>query len=98
MKETDPTPEPLPSPELDPTTLPETPPTAVPPQDVPPAAEIVVKGSKTERESTLERDLKSRETRIAELEDENHRLKTPPTPQPAKEKRSWLNGATFFED
>jgi len=77
----------------------ETPPTPVAPQPAPPAAEIVVKGTKTEREATLERDLKTRETRIAELEDENHRLKTPPTPQPTvEEKRSWLSGATFFEE
>lgn len=62
----------------------------------PPAGLVVKQGSKTEREMALERDLKSRETRIAELEDENRTLKTPP-PQPkpkdpAPEKKSWLRG------
>ena len=38
-----------------------------------------------------------REKRVAELEDENHRLKTPPPPPPVKQKKSWLDGATFFD-
>ena len=53
--------------------------------------------TKTEREVALERDIKERETRIAELEDENRQLKTPPptprpAPKPAKKAR-----ATFFD-
>ena len=69
--------------------------------ETPPAAKVVVEGTKTERELRLERDLKVRETRLAELEDENRQLKTlpkPPGPPPAREKSSWLSGATFFED
>ena len=62
----------------------------------PPAAKIVVEGTKTERELVLERDLKEREGRIANLEDENRRLKTPPTPRPGKEKSDWLGLDGFF--
>jgi hypothetical protein len=66
----------------------------------------VLEGTKTERELALERDkarlaadLKARETRLAELEDENHRLKAVPTPSdPDPVKRGWLAGATFFDD
>ena len=66
----------------------------------PPAAKTVVEGTKGEKEVALEGELKKRETRIAELEDENHQLKTPPTPKPkpAPKKKSWLDGLTFFED
>ena len=67
----------------------------------PPAARIVLEGTKTEREVALERTLKARETRLSELEDENRRLKAPaptPEPLPEAEKRSWLDGATFFDD
>ena len=67
-----------------------------PPAD-PPAAKIVLTGTRTEREASLERDLKARETRLAELEDENRRLKTPPTARPARSKRHWLEGNTLFD-
>lgn len=73
---------------------------------LPPAAETVVKGTKTEREITLESELqtergshaktakekKDRELRIAELEDELHKLKSPPTP------KSKSAMEEFFED
>ena len=73
---------------------------------LPSAAKTVLEGTKTERELALERDkarlaadLKARETRLAELEDENHRLKAVPTPSdPEPVKRGWLSGATFFDD
>lgn len=67
---------------------------------MPPAAQVVIEGKKTERELALERDLKERELRVSQLEDENRRLKTIPAPatEKAKEKHSWLSGATFFED
>lgn len=82
---------------------PPTPPTGPTPEPAPPpAAKIVLEGTKTERELTLERQLKDRETRISELEDENRGLKTPPAPPQArpgqKEKKSWLSGATFFSE
>lgn len=74
----------------------------------PPAADLVLKGKKTEREVALESDLeternshaktskekKERELRIAELEDELHRLKTPP----AKARRLLPDISEFFED
>jgi hypothetical protein len=73
---------------------------------VPPAAKIVKEGEKTERELTLEKTLKDRETRLSELEDENRRLKTPLPPahkqDPAPEKKGWidgvLKGATLFDE
>jgi hypothetical protein len=66
----------------------------------------VLKGTKREgdADAALERTLKERELRIAELEAENHTLKTPPTPQPAQpapkpaKKMSWLAGWTLFPD
>jgi hypothetical protein len=52
----------------------------------PPAATVVQHGSKTERELELEEklsktdaDRKKEQTRLAELEDENRRLKSPPS-------------------
>ena len=63
-------------------------------------AKTVSAGTMTEREIELERQLKSREEHISKLEDENHRLKSPPAPAPLATpaaKRSWLDGATFFE-
>jgi len=95
----------------DPPTPPEPPPPpqdAPPPPAPPPAAKTVLEGTKTERELILEREveqhrtpLKSRETPITELEDENRQLTTPP-PKPAtrsgsgsaKKKR---RGLTFFD-
>lgn len=61
----------------------------------PQAAQTVLEGKKTERELALENKLKSVETRASELEDENRRLRTPPTvPAPS----NWLDGGTFFHD
>ncbi len=62
-----------------------------PPPAPPPAATTVLQGTKSERELQLEeenqrlaKEKKDREIKIAELEDENHRLKSPPSdPQPA---------------
>ncbi len=71
-------------------------PKAPEPEKAPPAAKIVKEGTKTERELALERDIKERETRIAELEDENRQLKTPPTPRPAP-KPAKKARATFFD-
>jgi hypothetical protein len=65
---------------------------------------VVVEATKTERELRLEADLKAREVRISELEDERFHLKktleTPAAPTPAtpRQKKSWLAGATFFEE
>lgn len=92
----DPTPEPTSEPTSPSGEAPPAPPTPAPP----PAAKTVLEGRKTEGELALERKLKERETRLAELEDENRVLKTPPPrPKPAAppEKKSWLSGATFFE-
>ncbi len=76
-------------------------PVAQPAGDPPPAAHTVATG--TEREETLAAELEAErlarrnaETRVAELEDENHRLKEV-TPDPgAQVKRTWLDGGTFF--
>ena len=92
-----PPPETPPSPPSDPGPAPEDPPQPGPTPAPPRAGRIVVTGEKTERELSLERNLRDRETRLAELEDENRRLKTPPQPRPAPQKRSWLEGGTFFE-
>lgn len=63
------------------------------PTQAPPAAQIVAQGQITEREAALQRTIRDRETRISELEDENHRLKTPATPAPKAEpaKKSFLD-------
>lgn len=71
------------------------------PCPAPPAvAKTVLEGTKSEKEASLEKSLKDRETRISELEDENRRLKTPPDPSkgsdPGSQKKGWLEGATFF--
>jgi hypothetical protein len=91
---TDPEPEPK-NPEA-----PKSPPVEQAPPKAPPAAQIVLKGLKNEKDVALERTLKERETRIAELEDENRTLKTPPTPAPTPtpaKKKSWLKGWTFLD-
>ena len=91
---TDPNPEPK-NPEA-----PESPPVGQAPPKPPPAAEIVLKGSKNEKDVALERTLKERETRIAELEDENRTLKAPtpaPAPPTPAKKRSWLKGWTLLD-
>ena len=79
---------------------PPTPPTTeAPPAGPPPSAKVVLEGTKTEKELALERQLRERETRMAELEDENHQLKQipkPPAPS-AKEKRKWYEGWTFYD-
>lgn len=80
---------------------PQAPPEGPGPASPPPAAKIVLEGHKTERELALERQLKERETRLSELEDQNHQLKNPPQipPRPVREKKSsWMDGATFFEE
>lgn len=75
--------------------------------ELPPAAQTVVTGTKSEREITLETELqtergshaktakekKDRELRIAELEDELHKLKSPPSPKQSKSAME-----EFFED
>lgn len=74
----------------------------------PPAAELVLESDAAEGEAAelvrLRRQLEDERTgrkrdqqRLAELEDENRRLKTPPAPKPAAQKRSFLDGATFFD-
>lgn len=82
------------------------------PAATPPPAAAAVQGSaategdaselvrlKRERDDAHKRQ-RELETRQAELEDENRRLKTVPTPPPAQpdKKKSWLQGATFFDD
>lgn len=76
------------------------------PQAPPPAAEAVQKGKigegdvaelarlKRENEELKQRK-KSAEVRASQLEDENHRLKTPPSPA-QQQKADWLDGFTFF--
>lgn len=76
---------------------PEVPGGPTPSQAPPPAAKTVIEGRKTEREVALERDLKARETRISELEDQNRQLKEV-KPTPPREKKSWLSGSTFFHE
>jgi hypothetical protein len=63
---------------------PQTPSTGNPPAEPPPAARIVAEGQRTERELTLERRTRELETRVSELEDENHQLKTPAAPKPKR--------------
>jgi hypothetical protein len=53
------------------------------------AAEIVALRSKLEKTAA---DKKKVETRAAELEDENRRLKAVPNPPPAPEKKRFLSG------
>jgi hypothetical protein len=75
---------------------------STPPPAPPPAATDVTNATRTERELQLEADLeaerkakKKRETRISELEDENHQLKSiprppaPPPPPAADEEIRW---------
>lgn len=92
-------PEPTPeTPAVTPQEAPETPPEAGPPPTPPPAAKIVLEGKRTEREAALEREIKARERRIADLEDENGQLKAAPKlPQnrPAPPKKA---GWTFFDE
>jgi hypothetical protein len=59
----------------------------------------VLEGTKTERELALERDVKARESRIADLEDQNSQLKQIPKPRaaPKKEKGFW-NLPTVLDD
>jgi hypothetical protein len=92
-------PDPLPSPPPTPET---------PTQDPPPAASIVLQGGANEGDAAelvrlrqeaaeLREVKKAREIRLAELEDENRRLKTPPPPPAAPEKAAWMSGSTFFD-
>ena len=69
------------------------------PSGAPPgAAQTVLEGKKTERELALENQLKATQTRTAELEDENRRLKSVSAPPTPKKKKHWLDGGTFFHD
>jgi len=73
----------------------------------PPAAGVVISGKLSEGDAAelvrlrqekedLGKLVKDRETRLAELEDENRRLKTPPTPA-AVQKKGFLDGlAEYF--
>ena len=73
-------------------------PTPVPAPSPTGAADIVLAGKKTERELKLEKDLRDREIRAAELEDENRSLKQalqpPPAPKPQPKKSPW----TYFDE
>jgi hypothetical protein len=54
------------------------------------AAKTVLEGTVTEREAKLSKTLKDRETRLAELEDENRQLReTTPPPAPKKKPAPW---------
>lgn len=63
-------------------------------------AKTVLEGTKTEKDVASEKQLKDAQRRIAELEDQNRTLTTPPAPaSPAaaeEQKRSFLDGGTFF--
>lgn len=73
----------------------------------PPAAEVVTTGKLSEGDASelvrlreekdrLAGTIKARELRVMELEDENKRLKTPPTPA-AVQKKGFLEGlAEYF--
>ena len=83
---------PKPPSEEPPPPAPPAPPPA-PPAAPPPAAEVVLTGEKNERELQLEKDLeaerqsrKKTELDNAQLQDEVHRLKSPPAPSPADPK------------
>jgi len=90
-----------------PSTLPPGPPAPAPAAQPapPPAASAVLNADVIEGDAAevvaLRRQLdaekagrKADQTRLSELEDENRRLKTPPTRAP--EKKSWLDGATLL--
>ena len=82
----------------DPTPADPAPPAPVPAPSPTGAADIVLAGKKTERELKLEKDLRDREIRAAELEDENRSLKQalqpPPAPKPQPKKSPW----TYFDE
>lgn len=77
----------------------------------PPAASAVINSDVSEKDAAeivrlkreadeLRKGKKDVETRVAELEDENRQLKTipkPPEPPAIPPKKSWLDGATFFQ-
>lgn len=99
-------PAPVPPPAPAPTPEPE-PAAPKPSSDSNPAASVVLGGNLEEADAAelvrlrqereeLARGKKDAEMRAAQLEDENRRLKTPATPA-ARQKRSWLEGGTFFE-
>lgn len=76
------------------------PPAPSPTPAAPPAAATVLTGKRREGETDLAAELaaklKARELRLAELEDENHRLKSVPVPKDEPTKKHWLEGHTFF--
>ena len=87
----------MPDPQPDPSNTPPAPPAPSAPAAPPPASKVVLEGTKTEREIALERDKKSLETRVSELEDQNSQLKTIPRSQPkAKKQKPWLE--TVLDD
>lgn len=95
--------QPPPNDRVPPSPPPPGPPPAEPPRTPPVVAKTALEGEKTERELRLERDLRNREVRISELEDEKRRLKTvpapqPPPPTPARKKSEWLAGLPFYEE
>jgi hypothetical protein len=57
---------------------PKPPTTSTPPPAPPPAAVVVANADISEREAQLQQEIKDREIRISQLEDENFRLTTPP--------------------
>jgi hypothetical protein len=84
-----------------PPVVPEPPPPPDPPAAPPPVAEIVLTGEKTERELQLEKDLDSErnsrkkvELDNTQLQEQVHRLKSPPPPdappKPRRKKRTPL--------
>lgn len=95
-------------PEADPSTPPPESSTPPAPDSTPPPAAAVVQGGSLPEDAAAElirlrqerendgRTLKARELRIAELEDENTRLKTPPPRAPQPTRADWLSGATFL--
>ena len=66
---------------------------------LPQVAKTALEGQITEREAALEKKLKAVEGQNAGLALENQRLRTPALPRdPAKAKKHWLSGGTFFDE
>ena len=78
--------------------------TPAPSAPPPPAAAIVIKGTRTEDDVALDLENKKLQTRIAQLEDERRahleaqRSHPAPVSVPAAaQKKSWLEGGSFFD-
>jgi len=70
----------------------------VPPADPPPAATTVQRGKVKEGQKDLQAELKARELRVMELEDENRTLKQArENPRPAPKPKAKRNPWTFFD-